>query len=405
MGSATLIPDTFATGTSERLWWDDGTLTELGSALFASLPRSDQRRKGLDYIRGLLGVCGRRSIRNIAGLLGGSATEQGLHHFICSSTWEWAPVRQALARHLAHSMPPHAWVVQPMVIPKAGENSVGVDRQYVPEVGRVLNAQRAVGIWAAGEHMSTPVNWRLHLSPSWTEDHRRRRQAAIPDDLDARTIGDLTVDACLETAREWNLPRRPMVLDARNMDVASMVRRFREAQVPFIARINSSFPLTLADPLRMHRGPATQPAAQLIASEHDGLRPVVWREPRTGTGPTVLRTYVSSSLRVRMPLTVPAARGAGGELALVGIGEDRRHWPREMWLTDMAEVQLPTLVGWSRLSAVTDRDFHQTTDRLGIRDFTGRSFGGWHRHVTLVSAAHAVSALGGPAKREAAAAA
>ncbi|MEU6209577.1 transposase [Streptomyces sp. NPDC047023] len=391
------------TAASERLWWDDGTLTELGSALFASLPRSDQRRKGVDYIRGLLGVCGRRSIRNIAGLLGGSATEQSLHHFICSSTWDWAPVRQSLARHLVRSAPPHAWVVQPMVIPKAGENSVGVDRQFVPEVGRVLNAQRAVGVWAATEHMSTPVNWRLHLSPSWTDAEHRRRQAAIPDGLEARTIGDLTLDACLETARGWNLPRRPVVLDARSMDVASMVRRFREAQVPFVARINSSFPLTLADPLRINRGPVTQPAARLMTAEHDGLRPVVWREPRGGAGPSVLRTRVGSSLRVRLPRTSAGLRDGRGELALVGMGEDRRQWPREMWLTDMTDSPLPALVNLTRLCAVTDRDFHQTTDRLGIRDFTGRSFGGWHRHVTLVSAAHAVCALGSPARRAAAA--
>ncbi|MFD3499189.1 IS701 family transposase [Streptomyces sp. NPDC058676] len=397
MGSATLIPEAVRANVAESLWWDEGILADFSAALFVSLARSDQRRKGADYLRGLLGVSGRRSIRNIAALIGGSATEQSLHHFICSSTWDWTPVRQALAAQLVSRTPPVAWVVHSMVIPKAGENSVGVDRQYVPEVGRVVNAQRAVGVWGVSEQVGTPVNWRMHLSPSWMDDEERRRQASIPDHLDNQTVGDMTIDACLETARDWRLPRRPVVLDARTMDVPSMVRRFRSAGVHFVARVAPSFPLTVTDPFRASRGPATQAAGQLATVEHDGLRPVVVREP----GRNALHAYVASLLGVRLPGTSPRTP-AGGPLALVGVGESRRRWPRELWLTDMPTAPLPALVGWSRLPAVADRDFRRITDRLGIRDFTGRSYGGWHRHVTLASAAHAVSALGAPSRRRAA---
>lgn len=94
-------------------------LKELCGVLFASLPRSDQRRKGAQYLRGLLGARGRKSIRNIATVVGGPAAEQSLHHFITSSTWDWGPVRQALAQHLARIAPPQAYVLRPMVVPKA----------------------------------------------------------------------------------------------------------------------------------------------------------------------------------------------------------------------------------------------------------------------------------------------
>ncbi|MFE9170558.1 IS701 family transposase [Streptomyces kebangsaanensis] len=399
MGTAALIAETAAGKTAPAAsdsWWDDGALTEFGAVLFASLPRSDQRRKGVEYLRGLLGVRGRRSIRNIAALLGGSATEQSLHHFVCSSTWDWAPVRRALARHLLQAVPPLAWVAQPMVIPKAGENSVGVDRQYVPEVGRVLNAQRAIGVWAASEHTSSPVNWRLYLPSSWLGDRTRRRQASIPEDLGARSIGDMTVDACLETAREWRLPPRPVVLDARNMDMPMTVRRFGEAGVPFLARINSTSPLAVTDPLRLGRGPAVQPAGRLIESDREAPRPVVWRE--AGEGSSTLHTSVVSALSVRLPRVAPGGPAAR-DLCLVGIGSGPRRRLGQLWLTDMTDAPLPTLVTWSRLPFRTERDFRQTTDRLGIRDFAGRSYGGWHRHVTLASAAHAVSVLGSSPKR------
>ncbi len=47
----------------------------------------------------------------------------------------------------------------------------------------------------------------------------------------------------------------------------------------------------------------------------------------------------------------------------------------------------------ARLSDRVDLDFTRTADRVGVRDFAGRSFGGWHRHITLASAAHAVAVL------------
>lgn len=42
-----------------------------------------------------------------------------------------------------------------------------------------------------------------------------------------------------------------------------------------------------------------------------------------------------------------------------------------------------------------NQDFAQIAERVGIKDYSGRSFSGWHRHATLASAAHAVAVLSG----------
>src|SRR5687768_3681725 len=76
----------------------DKVFEDICGTLFDSLTRSDQRRKGMQYLRGLLDADGRKSIRNIATRLGGPAFEQSLHHFVVSSTWDWRPMREALAR-------------------------------------------------------------------------------------------------------------------------------------------------------------------------------------------------------------------------------------------------------------------------------------------------------------------
>ncbi|OAR22006.1 hypothetical protein A8W25_30245 [Streptomyces sp. ERV7] len=371
--------------------WDERVLTEVSTVLFASLRRSDQRLRGLAYLRGLLGAKGRRSIRNMAALLGGSATEQSLHHFVSDSTWDWVPVRRSLARHITRLDPPLAYVVRPMVIPKTGENSVGVDRQFVSELGQLVNAQQAVGVWAANERMSVPLNWRLHLSSSWLNDHIRRRQASIPDDLGDRTLGDSAVEAAVETASDWGLPQRPVVLDARHMDLASTIGAFRAAGVPFLARITGAVQLTVTDPALQGRTPEVQQAIQIMTAARDRMRPAPLPGRDSGSGRPI---HLTTKLRVRPSPAVRQLAGPG-ELALLGVAESRRQGPVELWLTDMTETRLPTLMRLSRLVRRADHDFRETTDRLGIRDFTGRSYAGWHRHVTLASAAHAVSVLEG----------
>ncbi|GAA4859348.1 IS701 family transposase [Kitasatospora terrestris] len=368
----------------------DVLLSELCSVLFASLPRSDQRHKGAQYLRGLLGAQGRKSIRNIATVVGGQAAEQSLHHFITSSTWDWGPVRQALAQHLARIAPPQAYVLRPMVIPKAGDHSVGVDRRFIPALGQVLNAQQAVGVWAASESFSCPINWRLHLPQTWLDSEPRRSQALIPEEVDAETVADCGLEAVLGLPARWGLPTRPVVLDARDADALRTVRRLRAERVPLLARINGSFPLLPATPIA-GRPVEPTPAFQVMGAARDLRRPLVW-SGHTGA----VRTSLVAAVRVRVPgqsaRTIPGLRG--DELMLVGVGVPGRRWPSELWLTDLVDLQLSGLLRLGRLVDRVDRDFVQIADRVGVRDFAGRSFSGWHRHMSLASAAHAVVALG-----------
>jgi hypothetical protein len=72
-----------------------------------------------------------------------------------------------------------------------------------------------------------------------------------------------------------------------------------------------------------------------------------------------------------------------------------------VWLTDLAEPP-GALLRLARLARRVDRDFAVISQRVGLQDFEGRSFQGWHRHITLASAAHTAAVLataGAPAAR------
>jgi hypothetical protein len=55
------------------------------------------------------------------------------------------------------------------------------------------------------------------------------------------------------------------------------------------------------------------------------------------------------------------------------------------------------LLALDRLTDRVDRDFARIADQVGIRDYAGRSYDGWHRHTTLASVAHTVAVLSGAA--------
>jgi SRSO17 transposase len=366
--------------TQERMDRFDPLLRELCPQLFSSLSRSDQRRKGELYLRGLLSADGRKSVRNIASVLGGRATEQSLHHFVSGSTWDWVPVRRALARYTAAVAPPRAWVIRPMVIPKAGENSVGVERRFVADYGQVVSAQRAVGVWSAAEELTTPVSWRLQLPRSWVDVPERRELASIPEGMTADLGADCTVRAYLDIAASWGLPSRPVVVDAREPGMWAAVLELSGAGQPVLARVSGGQRFTVADPAP-GAGPAQpQSAHQIMAGARQLRRLVRWRADSGESGAPVA---LAATVRVRLP---------SGHGQLVGVGPRIREWPAEYWLTDLPSPAAE-IVRLSRLQQRVDRDFTRIALAVGIRDFVGRGFDGWHRHATLASAAHTVLAL------------
>lgn len=353
---------------------EEETITELCTEIFAHLPRSDQRRRGREYVKGLIQAHGRKSIRNIAGTSGRGAVEQALHHFVSHSTWDWIPARRALADYVRRIANARAWVLQPMIIPKAGAHSVGVGRRFCPSLRQSLNAQHAVGLWSAADGFVTPVSWRLHLSGDWLADVERRRRAAIPDGTVAQDLGACAVDTYLELA---DPDGTPVVLDAREMDADAVVRRLRTAGVPVLVRVPPELRL-IGYPDSTDETPAT--ATDLAGGARHRQHPVFGR-PHDGAGRACL-----------LPVRLPRSRRRE-PLSLLALGDIGGPWPGEYWLTDITGVDLASLVRLTQLPQRVHDDPGGVGNRVGLRDFTGRSFTGWHRHTTLASAAHALLAV------------
>ena len=64
------------------------------------------------------------------------------------------------------------------------------------------------------------------------------------------------------------------------------------------------------------------------------------------------------------------------------------------WLANLDEdLPLVDLVRLAKLRWRVEHDYRELKDALGLDHFEGRSWPGWHHHVSLVSVAHAFVTL------------
>ena len=361
---------------------DAEALHDLCRTVFETLNRADQRRWAEVYVRGLVEVPGRKSIRRIARQRADRAAEQALQQFVNQSPWDWSPVRQALARAVHATVAPLLWTVQEVEFPKDGRNSVGVESQYAVTAQRTLNCQLGLAVWVAGDEGSVPVNWRLMLPPSWDIDPERRAKAHVPDSERHRPFWEHILDAVDEMVESWGLAPRPVAGDLRHdRQLEPLLRGLEERRLGYALRIADRSPVT-SDP---HGGPVY--AGDLM---HSAARRLV--SPPVGHG------HAGRHDRRRPPLVVaeavvPAAAPGSARRRVLARWPKGRSRPGELWLTNLATEPVPDLLDLMDLAGHTASRCDELRKDSGLDHFEGRSFRGWHHHVTLASVAHAYGVL------------
>ncbi|WP_274564243.1 transposase [Streptomyces spiramyceticus] len=348
----------------------DSLVSEGCAELLGSLRRADQRRRGEQYIRGLLTAQGRKTARNLAAFVGEGAAEQSLHHFVAGSTWDWGAVRAALARYVDDRLNPEAWVIWPMVVSKAGVRSVGVSRRFVPDLGRVVSCQQSHGLWLASGATAAPVSWHLTLGGGRGGDGGSR-QLGAPGALGEE---ENVVRLVAEAAQASRTSARPVVMDARAAVLPRLVRGLSLVGLPFMVRVGGNLQLASAGGRGLvDHHTATTSAQQLMEQMKRLSRPVEWQGSLSLVAPHA----------VVLPGVVPRRT-----LVLMGVWRGNRRRPADLWLTDLTSWDRGALLRLAMLTEQVDADFERVSVGVGMRDFEGRSFQGWHRHVTLASIAH-----------------
>jgi SRSO17 transposase len=133
---------------------------------------------------------------------------------------------------------------------------------------------------------------------------------------------------------------------------------------------------------------------QLAIASADQVQPVTWRQGTKATrgNPTAAMTSWFLAIRVR-PANRDIPCADDGSLPgcwLLAEWPPHAAEPAGYWLSTLpADTPIEELVRLAKIRWRAGHDYRELKTGLGLAHFEGRSFTGWHRHVTLAALAQA----------------
>lgn len=402
-------------------------LLDFTAEMLGGLARKDQRAAGELYVRGLLTDGQRKSMVPMAARLG--VDSQRLQQFITSSTWDYAGVRRNVARWFASGFPVEALVVDDTGFPKDGDASPCVARQYSGTLGKTANCQVAVSVHLVNEGASCAADWRLFCPESWDDQalddpvaaasaRRRRAKARIPGKVRHREKWRLALDMIDEMTGPggWGVldlagaagGAGPVVAaDIAYGDNALFRQQLTDRGWPYAVAVKGSVSAHDGDAVPQARPygglgqppkPAyPHPAATLrtLALAHAAqVQPVTWRHGTKATRDNPGAAMASWFLAIRVrPASRHIPRAADRSYPACWLLAE---WPPEAdeptgyWLSTLpGDTPVEELARLAKIRWRVEHDYRELKTGLGLDHFEGRSFDGWHRHVTLAVLAQA----------------
>jgi len=346
-----------------------------------------QRESFAMYALGLLSDGERKSMEPIAARACADpdrahAIHERLIHFLGDSPWKDGPVREYAAHHAVAAMQAHGpittWVIDDTGFLKQGDQSPGVQRQYTGSAGKTTNCQIGVSLTLGSEHAHVATDFRLYLPESWTQDRKRCRRAHIPDDVGYEPKWALAL-TMIETAIEAELPKGVVLADADYGTKTVFRDTLTSLGLKYAVGVHSTVKVRVVGKDGLSERMTVEQIGCALESE---LRTVTWREGSR-------KPLRSRFARVRVVVDREDGIERDPEWLLV-------EWPKdEPGPTKFTLSTLPANISCKRLVHTVkdrwrvERTYEDMKGELGLDHYEGRSFKGWHHHVSVVLACYA----------------
>jgi SRSO17 transposase len=369
------------------------------SELAGVIGHADRVRPLHDYCTGLVMPVERKSVEPMAAVTAPArvaAQHQSLLHFIGQSPWSdekvLSKMRELVLPAIERRGPIEAWIVDDTSFPKQGPHSVGVAKQYCGAYGKEHNCQVAVTLSLANHHASLPVAFRLYLPEEWATDQERRRKAGVPANVRFKSKQEIALEQ-IRRACEAGLPRGVLLMDADYGRNGKLRMEVTALGLTYVAAVQSS-PLvwkqgTGPRPGRAgpSRGRQDQPnvfsVKQLALSlPAESWQRIEWREGTAGA-------LSSRFARLRVLVADRYAKPDSPMQWLLIEWPEGEKEPIRYWFSNLPEeISFRELVDLAKLRWRIERDYQELKQEVGLRDFEGRGWRGFHHHATLCIAAY-----------------
>jgi SRSO17 transposase len=333
--------------------------------------------------------------------------DQRLLEFLTGTDWDAAEMDGLRIGHmLAHGSAGNGvLVVNDTGFAKKGKDSVGVTRQCSGTLGWVDNCQVLVTCHYVDPVFDWPVNARVYLPESWAGDAGRMAKAHVPKEVRFATKGEIAL-ALIDQARAAGIAPRAAVSDAGYGDQPPFLDGLEARELAYAAAVGSDIRFRLAEAVQADPGepppqarrpkgrprkrtgledrvPARSASAILAALPASAWQEIAWRRGSKGA-------LVKQFARLR----VHRAGKHGKHLPSCGwlIGERPRPGhsgdPRYYFAWGLDDLTLAELVDLVHVRWIIERFYQDAKGELGLDDYEGRLWHGFHRHVALVMLAH-----------------
>jgi SRSO17 transposase len=286
-----------------------------------------------------------------------------------------------------------------------------VARQWSGTLGRVDNCQILVTLHYVDRVFDWPVRARVYLPEEWAKDRARRRSAQVPETVRFQTKGEIALDL-IDEGRAAGISPRAVVADAGYGDQPSFLEGLEAWGLPYVVGVPLSLRFRSAQAVEAERGDGPPPPysgrgrprkapglgervaalearALFEALPEEAWQRVAWRE---GTkGPLIKEC-------ARVPVFRSGLRGKHRPASAGWLFAERppggRKGDRKVYFAwGLDPLGLDELIELAHLRWVVERFYQDAKGELGLDDYEGRLWSGFHRHVALVMLAHSFLTL------------
>ena len=377
------------------------------SLLSKEMDHADRIEPFRNYLAGLLLQGERKSIEPIAARIDPTrvcAKHQSLHHFIAVAAWNDRALLRVICQYalpvLLHLGKVESWIIDDTGFPKRGQHSVGVERQYCGQLGKLENCQVAVSLTLSHQLASLPVAFDLYLPKRWAYDWARRKKAGVPPEIKFRTKREIAL-AQIDAALIAGLPRGIVNADVAFGNDTDFRDELTARKLRYAVGIQSTTTIwpTGKGPLPpkasnqgkrpklLRRDAEHQPVtARQLADQlgRDCFRPIIWREGARGK----MRSHFCVR-RVR-PAHLDYRRETprAEEWLLIEWPLAERDPTKYWFLTLSRQASLRKLVYTAKARWPIEADY-KNLKAVGLGDYEVRGWRGFHHHATMSIAAYA----------------
>jgi len=320
-----------------------------------------------NYCRGLLSDLPRKTVEPIA-LEAGTAVRT-LQEFLTTARWDHDPMRDLLQRHLADAIAEvpadtlgTVGVLDETSCRKWGDETPGVQRQYLGCVGKVDNGIVTVHVGVAKGRFQALLDADLYLPKAWDADRPRCQAAGIPDEVRHRPKWRIALDQLIRLSGngitfDW------LVFDEGYGAAVPLLKVLNAVGQRFVAEVPVNF--AVAD----RAGGPTQRADQRLKAA-DAKRGKRYRLAHRTVQDSVWR---ASTAKVWV---------AGREhLLIVAINEataEVKYFLSNAMTTSVVQLLAVAFCRWS-----VEHGFRLGKQEAGLMHYEGRDYTGLMRHLML----------------------